>query len=123
MRHLQRITGNSASHLHDVSKALYPSDPDRARLWADVRCDELEDGSLHHVLAVLRSHASDCGQAAQCAAYIEHNRERMQYADFRARGLCVASGVVESGCKIAIESPAYCPPVSCDPVEQAGIVV
>ena len=93
---------HAKEHLHDVSKALYPSDPDRARLWADVRCDELEDGSLHHVLAVLRSHASDCGQAAQCAAYIEHNRERMQYADFRARGLCVASGVVESGCKIAV---------------------
>ena len=93
---------HAKQHLHDVSKALFPADPGRARLWADVRCDELDDGCLDDVLAVLRSHASDCEQAAHCADYIERNRGRMQYADFRARGLCVASGVVESGCKTAI---------------------
>lgn len=93
---------HAKQHLHEVSKALWPDDPDHARLWADVRCDELEDGYLDHVLAVLRSHATDCDQAAGCADYIERNRERMQYADFRAQGLCVASGVVESGCKTAI---------------------
>ena len=27
------------------------------------------------------------------------NRYRMRYPQFRARGLCVASGVVEAGCK------------------------
>lgn len=32
-----------------------------------------------------------------CADYIEHNRERMQYAALRAQGLCVAAGVFESG--------------------------
>ena len=26
----------------------------------------------------------------------------MQYADFRARGLCVTSSVIESGCKTAL---------------------
>ncbi len=93
---------HAKQHLHDVSKALYPDDAERARLWADVRCDELDDGCLNDVLAVLRSHADDCEQAAQCAAYIERNCERMQYAAFRAQGLCVASGVVESGCKTAI---------------------
>ena len=93
---------HAKEHLHDVSKALFPADPDRARLWADVRCDELDDGCLDDVLGVLRSHATDCEQATHCAEYIERNRERMQYADFRARGLCVASGVVESGCKTAL---------------------
>ena len=90
---------HAKEHLHEVSKKLFPSDPDRARLWADVRCDELDDGDLDDVLAILRSHASECEEADQCAAYIERNRERMQYADFRAQGLCVASGIVESGCK------------------------
>ncbi len=90
---------HAKEHLHAVSKALFQADPDRARLWADVRCDELDDGCLNDVLAILRSHAGDCQQAAQCADYIEHNRARMQYAAFRARGLCVSSGIVESGCK------------------------
>ena len=89
-------------HLHEVSKALWPDDPDGARLWADVRCDELDDGCLDDVLAVLRSHASGCDKAAGCHDYIENNREHMHYADFRAQGLCVASGVVESGCKRAL---------------------
>ena len=84
-------------HLHEVSKALWPYQPDQAWLWADVRCDEMDDGCLDAVQAVLRSHASDCDKAAGCADYIEHNRERMQYAAFRAQGLSVASGVVESG--------------------------
>ena len=57
---------------------------------------------LEDVLAVLRSHASDCDKAAGCADYIESNRERMQHADFRAQGLCVASDVVESGCNRVI---------------------
>ena len=76
-------------HLHEVSKELWPDDPDRARLWADVRCDELDDGCLGDVLAVLRSLACDCKKAAGCADYIEHNRERMQYKHFRDQGLCV----------------------------------
>ncbi len=90
---------HTKQHLHDVSKALYPHDSDRARQWADIRCEELDEGDLEHVLSVLRSHAATCEQAAECAAYIDNNRDRMQYADFRAQGLCVASGVVESGCK------------------------
>ena len=114
---------HAKQHLHEVSKALWPDDPDRARLWADVRCDELDDGCLGDVLAVLRSLASDCNKAAGCADYIEHNRERMQYKDFRAQGLCVASGVVESGCNRALKWRAYCLLGSCRLSEDAGILV
>jgi hypothetical protein len=35
-------------------------------------------------------------------AYLEKNKERMRYADFRAQGLFVGSGVVEAGCKTII---------------------
>ena len=90
---------HAKEHLHAVSKALYPDDSDHARQWADIRCEELDEGELEHVLSVLHSHADTCDKAAECATYIDNNRDRMQYADFRARGLCVASGVVESGCK------------------------
>ena len=31
-----------------------------------------------------------------------HHRARMRYPVFRAQGLCVSSGVVEAGCKVAI---------------------
>lgn len=32
-------------------------------------------------------------------AYFETNKERMRYADFRARGLFIGCGVVEAGCR------------------------
>lgn len=34
--------------------------------------------------------------------YLTKNRDRMRYADFRAQGLFVGSGVVEAGCKTVI---------------------
>ena len=34
--------------------------------------------------------------------YFQNNREEMRYADFRAQGLFVGSGVVEAGCKTLI---------------------
>ena len=35
-------------------------------------------------------------------AYLIKRKERMQYAEFRAQGLFVGSGVVEAGCKTVI---------------------
>ena len=34
--------------------------------------------------------------------YLEKNKERMRYSEFRAQGFFVGSGVVEAGCKTVI---------------------
>ena len=49
-------------------------------------------------------HASPSKQVAPCIAYLQNNRQRMQYPTFRAMGLCVSSGVVEAGCKNTIST-------------------
>jgi hypothetical protein len=42
-------------------------------------------------------------EAVQAAiTYLTNNRERMRYATFRAQGLQVGSGSIESGCKQVI---------------------
>ena len=64
-------------------------------------CEALAEGRLDDLLSILRSGAA-CEDVRQCADYVERNRERMQYADFRAQGLTVGSGVVEAGCKTTI---------------------
>ena len=51
------------------------------------------------MVAALRSHARTCEQARKDAGYFSNNRERMNNPAFRAIGLCVATGVVEGGCK------------------------
>ena len=51
------------------------------------------------MIAALRRHAGTCEEARKNAEYFSNNRERMNYPKFRAMGLCVATGVVEGGCK------------------------
>ena len=93
---------HAKEHLWEVSKVLHAGDPGRVEAWAQARCHELEAGSLDNLLQVLRSRADQCESAQRCADYVERNRDRMRYAAFRAQGLCVASGVVEAGCKTVI---------------------
>jgi hypothetical protein len=41
-------------------------------------------------------------EARKCVDYVDGNRARMRYAEFRAAELCTSTGVVEAGCKTAI---------------------
>ena len=47
-------------------------------------------------------HANAIDEARKCLDYFTRNRSRMRYPEFRAQGLCVSTGVVEAGCKVAI---------------------
>ena len=88
--------------LWDVAKALFGRDKAQHAPWADARCDDLEQGRIDGLLATLRAHADSCEEAAKCANYIDKNRSRMRYPEFRAQGLCVGSGVVEAGCRTVV---------------------
>jgi hypothetical protein len=93
---------HAKQHLSDVGKALYGPTSARARAWARARHDELDAGALDAVLAALRAQATATDEARKCVEYVERNRERMRYPEFRAAGLCTSTGVVEAGCKVAI---------------------
>lgn len=70
--------------------------------WAAARCAELDDGKLHAVVHALFAQRTSNSEATKCAMYIFHNRARMRYPKFHARGLCTSTGVLEAGCKVAI---------------------
>ena len=93
---------HAKGHLSDVGKAVYGPTSDLGRTWARARHDELDAGDLDAVLRALRIHAPANEEARKCADYVERNRERMRYPEFRAAGLCTSTGVVEAGCKVAI---------------------
>lgn len=88
--------------LHEVGRAIYGNHSDLAGQWADLRCDELDAGSIEVLIAKLKKASADCKPASQAVGYFSTNIERMRYARFRSEGLCVSSGVVEAGCKDAI---------------------
>ena len=93
---------HAKGHLTDVAKAIYGPVSDLGEQWAKQRRDELDEGKLDGVLQALHVHAEANNEARKCLDYVTRNRSRMRYPEFRALGLCVSSGVVEAGCKVAI---------------------
>ncbi len=93
---------HAKQHLSDVGKAIYGVTSELGRAWSKARHDELDDGKTDDILAALAIHAVANEEARKCIGYVEDNRDRMRYAEFRAAGLCTSTGVVEAGCKVAI---------------------
>ena len=89
-------------HLSDVAKSIYGAGTDLAKQWARERHDELDAGDIDTILNALRQHSPKDDEARKCIDYVERNRERMRYPEFREAGLCTSTGVVEAGCKLAI---------------------
>ncbi len=57
--------------------------------------DELEAGDIEAVLSACIRRTDD--EARKSVGYVDGNRARTRYAEFRAAGLCASSGVVEAG--------------------------
>lgn len=93
---------HAKGYLSDVGKAIYGATSDLAQVWARERHEELDEGRLDELLRALSKHAAKNEEARKCGEYVERNRERMRYPEFRAQGLCTSTGVVEAGCKTAI---------------------
>ena len=90
---------HAKQHLCDAAKAIYGPGTDLADQWAKDRCAELDAGRLCAIVAALRIHVETTPEARKCIHYVFGNRHRMRYPQFRAKGLCISSGVVEAGCK------------------------
>lgn len=93
---------HAKGHLSDVGKSIYGIGNELGTQWAKQRHGELDDGKFSNLLDAIRPHVVKNEDARKCLDYFVRNRERMDYPTFRAQGLCVGSGVVEAGCKVAI---------------------
>jgi len=93
---------HAKQHLSDVATSIYGAGSDLGAQWARERHNELDAGDIDAVLHALRMHSPKDNEARKCADYVERNRGRMHYPEFRAAGLCTSTGVVEAGCKVAI---------------------
>ena len=94
---------HATEYLHKAAHAIYGEESALAKQWAKARLDELWDGEVTTVLAALQAHAAS-GKAAVAAAitYYTNNAERMHYPEYRARGIQIGSGSIESGCNHVI---------------------
>jgi hypothetical protein len=76
------------------------SDQTLAQAWLAQQQTALWEGHLATVFRACRAVSSQAPQTVRDAlSYFAHNRTRLRYAKFRARGLQIGSGSMESGCK------------------------
>jgi len=97
---------HARQHVSELCKILFVRDEkkirhQRLRWWTD-----LDDGKVEKIIHQARQHLPQDAEAKKTAEveihYLEKNAESMRYAEFRAQGLFVGSGVVEAGCKTLI---------------------
>jgi len=88
-----------ASHyVWQAAHAIYGEGAPLARRWAKRRLAELWAGQVPNVLRAL-GRAPQRASVQEAITYYTHHQQRMCYADYRARGLQIGSGTMESGCK------------------------
>jgi len=99
---------HAAEHLSRAAEAIFGKSNAKADRWyAKYRALLLEDeGGLDGLLRSIRYYRRQLRSASErrrivdrVSRYFRRNRNRMRYAEFRARGLPIGSGVVEAACK------------------------
>jgi hypothetical protein len=75
------------------------SNLDERQAWLAVATEELWQGNVESVIAACQGLTKKSNLAKQSLTYYTDNIERMRYAQFRAAGYLIGSGVIESGCK------------------------
>ena len=61
-------------------------------------------GAVETVIAELAPYRQHGAPIERCIDYYEANKDRMRYDDYRARGLQIGSGQIESSCKTLVAS-------------------
>lgn len=69
------------------------------RAWLEKVTEELWQGNIEAVIEACQPLAKKSNFAKQSLSYYANNMERMRYAQFRAAGFMIGSGIIESACK------------------------
>lgn len=89
---------HAEEHLEGVAQAAFPPGLERD-LWLEDAKRTLWEGQVEAVITACQALAGRCDVARKASHYFYTNAERMRYDRFRAAGLMIGSGTVESGCK------------------------
>ena len=85
-----------------AASAIWGAESEWGKTWAHQRREDLKAGRINELIAAFEIHRNLHEDASTLIGYIDENRDRMRYPEFRAQGLCVSTGVVEAACKHVI---------------------
>jgi len=102
-----RHSWHAAEHLSDAFDAAYGTDAPKAAAQFEKYRHRLRDetggvGKVIRALRHLRSQHPGNERIAQALGYFRNNQHRMGYAEAKAQGLPIGSGVVEATCKTLV---------------------
>jgi len=89
---------HAADRLKRIAEEAF-SNLDERQAWLEKNTEDLWQGSVEAVIEACQLLERKSNLAKQSLLYYGNNRERMRYAQFRAAGYLIGSGVIESGCK------------------------
>jgi hypothetical protein len=89
---------HAEEHLEKVAREAF-SNPEERQAWLKKVVEDLWQGQVELFIAACQKFSQSSDEARKDVIYFSNHCERMRYADFRAKGYLIGSGVIESGCK------------------------
>ncbi len=93
---------HASAYVWQAAHALYGEGTDLAKHWAKQHLDLLWEGHVTTLIAHLEAASSQKEALLRVLTYFRNQQHRMQYDVYRALGLQIGSGTIESGCKHVI---------------------
>ncbi len=94
---------HAAEHVASLTKLLYERNPRCIESQLERWKTALDEGDVQRVIdeasALLPKDPNAMKDARKEIAYLQKNKERMRYDQYRAQHLFIGSGVIEAGCK------------------------
>ncbi len=93
---------HASAYVWQAAHALYGEGTDLAQHWAKQHLDLLWEGQVTTLIAHLEAISSRKSPVQDALTYFRNHQLRMRYDLYRAMGLQIGSGTIESGCKQVI---------------------
>lgn len=97
---------HACEHIWSLAGARYTEGSAACKKWARMHCRKLKTNGPASLLRALRRCKPKSSDEAETLrleqAYFESHRYRMDYPAYRAKGMMIGSGPVESACKVVV---------------------
>ncbi len=95
---------HASSYVWKAASAIWGEGHPQREAWAHRQLEQVWDGKVDEVLVELARHEGAGDGVRDAVTYYTTHGKRMDYAAYRARGLQIGSGSVESACKQVVSA-------------------
>jgi hypothetical protein len=95
---------HASSYVWKAASAIWGEVHPQREAWVHRQLEQLWEGKVEQVLKELTGHQDGAEGVSAAVTYFTEHGKRMDYAVYRARGLQIGSGSVESACKQVVSA-------------------